>query len=271
MPVMIDIPRLVCDHEIVVTLIHGVLEDHEVRDQHLIHAADRLEAMKIVLARFQFDVTRLACQTCAERMDTFAAGIEQARDGILCQPVHLQVGVMLAQFAGDGDITPSMPKADRRGQIQCALGPFGSARRRLRRGDAEPAIQKIHDQGIAFCRDAAKRVVAAARDRHELRPRHLGDKLRASMRYDVIIVAVDHQNRAAYSAIHCLADVKCRVVSSLDGVDEHLATRPACPFDAILDLLGRVRFGEDVADEVLGKVSIVGKPVTAVPLFPAFK
>ena len=61
------------------------------------------------------------------------------------------------------------------------------------------------------------------------------------------------------------------LVLPLDGIDEHFATRPACPFDAILDLLGRVRFGENVADEVLGKVRIVSKPMTTIPLVPTLE
>ncbi len=42
-PVVVDVPGLVGDHEIVAALLDGILEDHEVGDQHLVHAADGLE------------------------------------------------------------------------------------------------------------------------------------------------------------------------------------------------------------------------------------
>ena len=78
-PVVVDVPGLVGDHEIVAALLDGILEDHEVGDQHLVHAADGLEGVEIVLARLQLDVPRLAGQPRAERMDALAAGFEQAR------------------------------------------------------------------------------------------------------------------------------------------------------------------------------------------------
>ena len=50
-PVVVDVPGLVGDHEVVAAGVDGILEDHEVGDQHLVHAADRLEGVEIVLAR----------------------------------------------------------------------------------------------------------------------------------------------------------------------------------------------------------------------------
>ena len=69
MPVVVDVPGLVGDHEVVAALLDGVLEDHEVRDQHLVHAADRLKAVQVVLAAFELDVPRLAGEPRAQRMD----------------------------------------------------------------------------------------------------------------------------------------------------------------------------------------------------------
>ena len=45
----------------------------------------------------------------------------------------------------------------------------------------------------------------------------------------------------------------------------------ARPGDAVLDLLGRMRLGEDVAHEMLGEVGIVGQPMGAVELVPALE
>ena len=90
MPVVVDVPGLVGDHQIVVARIDGILEDHEVFDQHLVHAPDGLEAVQLMLARFQFDMPRLAGQPRAQGMDALAAGFQQPRHRILRQPINLQ-------------------------------------------------------------------------------------------------------------------------------------------------------------------------------------
>ena len=121
-PVLVDVPGFVGDHQVVAALVDGILEDHEVGDQHLVHAAQRLEAVQVVLARFQLDVPRLAGQQRAQRMDALAAGRQQARHRVLRQPVDLEVGMELAQLARDGDIAAPVAEADRRGEIECPLG-----------------------------------------------------------------------------------------------------------------------------------------------------
>ena len=96
--------------------------------------------------------------------------------------------------------------------------------------------------------------------------------LRARIGLDLVVVAVDHQQRAADLAIHRLADIeRRRDRPRLHGLDQHRAGGLARPVDAVLDLLGRVRLGEDVADEVLGEIRIVGEPVVAVVLVPALE
>ena len=143
-PVVVDVPGLVGDHEIVAALLDGILEDHEIGDQHLVHAADGLEGVEIVLARLQLDVPRLAGQPRAERMDALAVGLEQARHGVLRQPVDLQVGMQLAQFPRDGDVAAPVPEADGRREIERLLGLASPAWRAcLRRGNAELAIEEI--------------------------------------------------------------------------------------------------------------------------------
>jgi hypothetical protein len=60
-----DGQRLACE-------IISILEDHEVLDQHLVHAADRLEGVEIVLARLELDVAGFAGAPGGERMDALA-------------------------------------------------------------------------------------------------------------------------------------------------------------------------------------------------------
>ena len=275
-PVMVDVPGLVGDHQIVAAGIDGILEDHEVLDQQLVHAADRLEGMEIVLARFELDVLRFAGQAGGERMDALAVGREQACHGILRQPVDLQAGTELAQFAGDGDVAAPVAEADGRGQIERLLLARGAAclrpGRGPGRGDAQPAIEKVVDQGVALGGIAAERIVAAARDGYELAAGELGDELAAGMELDLVVVAMDRQYRTADLAVHRLGDVEFRQ----DGPrfhrpGQHRAAGVEGPVETILDLLGRVRLGVDVPDEVLGEVGIVGQPVRAVVLVPAHR
>ena len=60
---MVDVPGLVRDHEVVAALFDSVLEDHEILDQHFVHAAERLKAVQFVRAAFEFDMPRLACKS----------------------------------------------------------------------------------------------------------------------------------------------------------------------------------------------------------------
>ena len=89
-PVVVDVPGFVGNDEIVAARVDGILEDHEIGDQHLVHASDRLEAVQIVLTRLQLDVPRLACKPRTQRVDALAAGLKQTRHGVLRQPIDLQ-------------------------------------------------------------------------------------------------------------------------------------------------------------------------------------
>ena len=48
-PEVVDVPRLVADDEVVQPFLDDLLEHHEVGDQDLVHAAQRLEAVEVVL------------------------------------------------------------------------------------------------------------------------------------------------------------------------------------------------------------------------------
>ena len=92
------------------------------------------------------------------------------------------------------------------------------------------------------------------------------------MRLDLVVVAVDGEQRTGDLAVHRLADVERRHDRArLDRLHQHRPVGLAGPADAVLDLLGRMRLGEDVADEVLGEVGIVDQPVRAIVLVPALE
>ena len=56
MPVVVDVPGLVPHDQVVVALLDHLLEDHEVGDQDLVHAAEGLEAMELVTRGLGGDV-----------------------------------------------------------------------------------------------------------------------------------------------------------------------------------------------------------------------
>ena len=125
---VVDLPALVGDPHVVRLHLHEVVEDHEVRDQDLVHPPDRLEHMQIVVGRLRGDVGRLARQAGRRGMDALAAGLEDAGHGILGQPVDLEVGMEPPQLVGDRDVAPRVPEPDRRGDVEGALRPPHRAR-----------------------------------------------------------------------------------------------------------------------------------------------
>ena len=99
MPVVVDVPGLVGDDQVVVALVDGILEDHEVLDQHLVHAADRLEGVEVVLARLP-----ARCGAIRWRAARSADGcvsplaISRRVTGSCASQSTSQVGMQLAQF-----------------------------------------------------------------------------------------------------------------------------------------------------------------------------
>ena len=70
--VVVHVPRLVADHEVVLALLDRVVEHHEVRDQDLVHAPDGLEGVEVVVEGLVRDVGGLIGELRAERVDRLA-------------------------------------------------------------------------------------------------------------------------------------------------------------------------------------------------------
>ena len=204
-------------------------------------------------------------------MDAFAARFEQPRDRVLGEPIDLQIRVKFAQLPRDGDIAATVTEPDRRRQVERSLR-LCRLRHFFRRGNAKFAIEEIQDQCVALGREASQQIVAAARKGHQLRFSGLGHGFGAGIGLQLIVITVDHQHRTADLAIHRLADIELRYNRPrLHDPGQHGAGGFAGPFDAVLNLLGRVWIAKDVANEKFCKIGIVGQPVLAVVLVPAFK
>ena len=126
-PEVVHVPRLVADHDVVQALLDDLLEEHEVGQQDLVHVAQRLEAVQVVLAGLRGHVRRLVGQPPAGRMDLLALRFEHRRDRMLGEPVDLYVRTELLELLGDGDITTGVSQPDRRRQVERPLRPAESA------------------------------------------------------------------------------------------------------------------------------------------------
>ena len=116
--VVVEVPGLVADPEVIRLGGCDVVEHHEVRQQDLVHPPQRLEAVQIMPGGLGLEVGRLTGELGAGRVDPLATMPEHGRDRLLRQPVDLEVRVQGAQLVGDRQVSPDVAKSDRRGHVQ---------------------------------------------------------------------------------------------------------------------------------------------------------
>ena len=269
---VVDLPGLVADPEVVVLLARDVEEEHEVRDEDLVHPADRLEGVQVVLGRLALDVAGLVREQRARRVDPLAFGLEHRRDRMLREPVDLEVGMELAQLLRDCDVPPCVPEPDRRRDVERAPPAAERPRPRLHlRRRRRDLVGEVLEQAVHLHRVARRRHVARALERDERPARELRDRERALARLAVVQLAVDDEHRAADACdeFACLLRAGEGRRRLLVGKDERLHASVEPPADAVLDLLRRVRLGELLREEELEEPTEVAPPVVDVPLGPA--
>ena len=267
--VVVELPRLVSDPEVVLLGAGDVVEDHEVGEQDLVHPPDRLERVQLVTVGLRLDVARLVRQVPAGGMDALARGLEDARDGILREPVDRQPGVEPAELLHDREVAPGVAEADRRGDVERPLRPGDCATPGLWLLRAAPArIREVGEEQVEPDRVARVRAVSGSFHRDEPaagRGREGGAAVGGN---EGVLVALDHEHGAA-DAGHQL--VRGRLVES--GRPHRELERVGCrlerPADAVLDLLRGVRLREAASEEELQEAGIVALPVVAVLLRPA--
>ena len=262
---VVDLPALVRDPEVEALLPDEVVEDHEVGAEDLVHAAQHLERVQLVLAALGVDVLGLGRQVGAGRVDDLAARLEQRRERRLGEPLDLQAGNLAAQLAGDGDVPPGMAQPDGRADQQGA--------RRLtsapRRGAGKPVAHELADQPVHPYRVPRRRDVTRAGQLHVAGAGQLGKGEPPVERLAVVQVALDDQHRAAHlpaDRLHLFLRGRDRLV--VHELRLHPAVKPVG--DRVVELLGRVRLGEHLAEEELEEAAVVLRHVVAVVLEPAF-
>ena len=156
--VVVELPGLVPDPEVVLVVTDDVVEDHEVVQQDLVHPPDRLEAVEVVLGALALDVVRLVREKRACRMDPLAARLEHRGHRMLGEPVDLEVGMQLPQLRRDRGVALRVAEPDRRRDVERALAPRLAAHpaRRTRPADCELAQQQVDLDRITCVRQVAR-------------------------------------------------------------------------------------------------------------------
>ena len=246
--VVVELPRLVPDPEVVRVVADDVVEDHEVREQDLVHPPQRLEAVEVVLRRLALDVVRLVREQRAGGVDPLSARLERRGDRMLREPVDLEVGVQPAQLVCDRHVALRMAEPDRRRDEERALAARPAARPAAcgRRRRDEVAQEQVDLHGVAGMRRVARirRALTSAPPVSSASggARHCG-RMASSRPW---ITSTGHRTRPASSS----------AVASVEPGrelrrDQRLRRGLERPADAVLDLLGRVRLGEDLREEEL--------------------
>ena len=113
-PEVVDVPRLVADDQVVATVLDHLLEHHEVGDQDLVHATERLEAVQLVAGGLRGDVSRLVGQPLAGGVDRSRPPAARTRgDRVLGEPVDLHVGLPSLQLLHDRQVAAGVTQPDR--------------------------------------------------------------------------------------------------------------------------------------------------------------
>ena len=81
MQVVVELPCLIADPQVIAILAHDVVEDHEVGGEDLVHAAYRMEGVQVVLGGLRLDVRGLVGQLGAGGVDALALGLQHSGDG----------------------------------------------------------------------------------------------------------------------------------------------------------------------------------------------
>jgi hypothetical protein len=79
--------------------------------------------VQVVLGRLGLDVPRLVREQRAGRVDALAAALEYRGDGVLREPVDLEVAVQEAQLIRDRHVPTSVAEPDRRRDEERPLPP----------------------------------------------------------------------------------------------------------------------------------------------------
>jgi hypothetical protein len=260
---VVQLPGLVADPQVVRLPLDQVAEEHEVGDQDLVHPADGLERVQVVLAGLGVDVCRLGGEKPRRGVHPLAPALEDLGDRVLGQPVHLDAGPLPAQLADDRDVAFGVAESDRRGHVQDPLRRGPSRPWRVRRDEvAQQAVDGDRFAGVRKVATALEDRLAGAGQ-----PGHLGH---LPLRAAPVVAAADDQHRPLDRRQQCLGLRPVgHALAGLHAFHQRLGCRLQGPADGVLALLGGVRFADHGVEEEPGEPGPVPQPVVPVVLRPA--
>ena len=202
--------------------------------------------------------------------------LEHRGDRVLGEPVDLEVGMELAQLVGDGRRRAARARArsGRRCTGRAARAPSARVQvvvvRPVVAVVARPrAIDEVAEQQVDLDRVAGVGEVARPLEDDERAVRQLREPRTRCARPDVVVAAVDHEDRAVDPGQQ-RPHVRLVLQPGRQlGGDERRAVRLEPPADGVLVRLRRVRLGQALREEELEEVLVVLGPVVAVVLPPA--
>ncbi len=243
-----------------------VVKDHEVGDEDLVHTADGLEGVQVVVGGFGGDVGRLRCELRAQRVDSLAAGLQDRGDRVLGEPVDLEVGVEHPQLVRDRHVTLGVSEADGRRDVESAPtagnrpGPAPWWRGRS---------DEVPEQQVYFDRVAGMGQMARPGEQPELSVGELGEPGTGFPRTHGVVASVDHEDRTFDPRQERTHPLLVLEPGRQLGGDQCLCVRVEPPSDGVLPWLRRVRLGQALREEELEEVLVLLDPVVTVPLPPA--
>ena len=251
--VVVDLPGLITDDDVVVLCVQQLAEGEEVARHDLVHRAQREEGLQVVLTRQAFEMPALVGQLFRYGMQPFAFALEIGRRRMDGEPVDLEIAVQGAHLARNGQVPLHVAQADGAGdEERTPLARHAAHPGRTRRaGPDEIAHRAGKGHGVA----RAHQVPAAAHGEQPCAGHETRDLLALVVRHAHVLVAMDYQRRATDGArllAHIGADPAGH--THRDGI---AVTGTAVANHAVLVLLGRVRLVEDDAEEFVE----VGLPV----------
>ncbi len=238
---VVEFPRLVTDPGVVRLFFDEIGEHHEVVDQDLVHPANRLERMKIVLGRLRFDVRRLVREIRRRGMDELATAFEQFGERRLREPFDLDVRALAAQFVGDRHVAPGMAEPDGRGQVEDAPAPVDRPRPAATWAGRCELHDKVTDRLIDDDWLTRLRQMSRAGKGKVLAAGDLSEALTALVRLAAVAVAVDCQYRATHATEHGLRVLLASRGNRAGVVHDHRLGRDFHgPRNGVFVLLARV-------------------------------
>ena len=126
----------------------------------------------------------------------------------------------------------------------------------------EVVDETVHLDGIA-----GVGAVAAPFDDHELATGPCGERDRAGVGADPVLVALDDENRRGDAGTEVAEGVGI-AAEPASRVGEHIGRRLETPADRVLDRLGGMWLAEHLSEEELEEPAVVPSPVVAVELGP---